>query len=249
MTRQRWLLPGVFSIGSGEMVRFTSGMLLAKREGDWGFSILTQDQEPLGQGGANTSLSTALGSRRDLFFFSTSFPMNYGLTFPIPLLSPLNSFKDRGGLFPSEGYKSLTANEWRYLMGSSLSVKVDGSVIANQSRAFFANYNGDKYLVLLPDSFEWNSKSMGQYDKRSYADNTCCEFAAMEDAGAVFLPYNAGYIIGDRFEKGCMFFAIEANVSGITTVWIREAGGGTFNISTATGNSGIRCPVRLVKPL
>lgn len=243
------LLPGVFSIGSGEMVRFTSGMLLAKRERDWGFSILTQDQEPLGQGGANTSLSTALGSRRDLFFFSASFPLNYGLTSPTPLLSPLNSFKDWGGLFPGEGYKSLTANEWRYLMGSSLSVKVDGSVIANQSRAFFANYNGDKYLVLLPDSFEWNSKSMGQYDKRSSADNTCCEFAAMEDAGAVFLPYNAGYIIGDRFEKGCMFFAIEANVSGITTVWIREAGGGTFNISTATGNLGTRCPVRLVKPL
>ncbi|MDO5322352.1 MAG: hypothetical protein Q4F39_08230, partial [Bacteroidia bacterium] len=246
------LLPGEFSVSDTRKVKFTSGMLFAKYEGAWSFSILTQDQKPLGEGGANTTLSTSLGSRRDLFFFSTSSPINnnYGLKNSSYMLWLSVSFKDWGGLFSGEGYKTLTENEWRILMQRVLSVNVDGSVIADQPGAFFANFDGGKYLVLLPDSFEWNSKSMGQYDKRSYANNTCCELAAMEDAGAVFLPYDAGYIKNDRFEKGWMFFVNETSVTRETAFRIMDNGDGSFSISTVREDVGtLRCPVRLVKPL
>ena len=246
------LIPGEFSVGDTRKVRFTSGMLFAKYEGAWTFSILTQDQKPLGEGGANTTLSTSLGSRRDLFFFSTSSPVNnnYGLKNNSSMLWLPFTFKDWGGLFSGEGYRTLTENEWKILFQRNLAVNVDGSAIANQPGAFFANFDGNKYLVLLSDNFEWNSKSMGQYDKRSYANNTCCELAAMEDAGAVFLPYDAGYIKNDRFEKGWMFFVNETNVTKETAFRIMDNGDGSFSFSTVKGNVGtLRCPVRLVKPL
>lgn len=264
-------LPGFFSVASGRVVRFTSGCLKAVYSDSslWRIQITTQERDPLGNGGNNyTPWTRKDGAELDLFGFSsgTSYSSNdnyYGIPGDDTIYAYSGSPQDWGRLFSDvySTYRVLTAAEWGYLFNRKVTVKVDGNTLSGQIPAYRIAYKMQRYIVMLPDEFVWNSDSMGcTYDKRIDHDISTSEMAAMEAAGAVFLPFVAGIMesahyvsvsVRYGYSGGWAFHTLESSSTAsrgqTSIVRLSDIKDGSISIRTSSMSKTTRTPVRLVK--
>lgn len=185
------VLSGVFSVSTSHKVKFSCGNLTARRSGGtltWGFAAKQYDKSPDGPVDV-----TADGDFQH-FCWSTD-QTGWGLCKSISdfdaiqtgqatkfMKSPL---KDWTELFTG-GYRTLSADEWVYVMDGREDV---------QDRFYKAAVGDTQGLVLLPDSFSWPegiarpAAVMNQKGIPSVSVMyNCAEFEKIEANGAVFLP-------------------------------------------------------------
>ncbi len=205
-----------FQVGADEYVQFSPGNLQArKRIGGFVWQFAETQLQALGSTGA-AAISGGTGSTWDLFGFGTSnwngsgaeaySPSSY-VDDPAKYIgaSIAGTNADWGiyngssiqyqGSASGTTWRTLTSNEWLFLMGRS-------------DKVALATVKGIKGILLLPDIAsngmdEWEmpeSVSLN-YDKTSYGNNTISESSwnTLEAAGAIFLPVT-GYRQGTGHE-------------------------------------------------
>ncbi|MBQ0080062.1 MAG: hypothetical protein KBS95_00725 [Alistipes sp.] len=190
-------LPGVFSVGNNVRVRFSKGNLIASIDASakptsWKFA--TNQYDFLGGGGANLTVGTQ-GGDFDLFSWSnTSTTSNWGINKRTDDCVSSNVFKEWGQNI-SGSWRTLTEDEWKYLVGGTL---IDNKRPDAEEKYGWATVCEKHGFILLPDQFtdpctnqsdESLSdafKSRGKYKDNIYKDAS--NWDAMERAGAVFLP-------------------------------------------------------------
>ena len=184
-TSEYGILPGLFSVSASQQVRFSQGNLLYQASTDtWRFADHQYDYV----GDANSNISSTYSGWIDLFGWGTgnsptlaSYEMsNYG-TF----VDWGSNAISNGGNTANSGWRTLTREEWSYLFNSR----------ANASSKYgTGNINGVGGMIILPDS--WTRPSGCTFNAglassgSDWAHNifTLSQWAAMEAAGAVFLP-------------------------------------------------------------
>lgn len=141
-----------FSVGNGVKVQFAPGNLVSNDNGgNWRFQ-------------PNQWTHTGIDAEggRGWFFYSNELSgTNYGIDY----VADHESFVDWGNLFPGQGWRTLTKDEWHYVV-------FDRTNASNLRELTYVN--GVYGLVLLPDG--WNFSA------------TYNSWSAKEAAGAVFLP-------------------------------------------------------------
>jgi len=221
----------LFSVAAERKVRFAKGNL-QYTDGAWQFAA---DQY--------TTLAGQSDDGRDLFGWGTSSNPN--------LISSstgdYTTFNDWGNntISGATGFRTLTAEEWAYLLGSR------GS--ASYAKA---NLMGEHYgLILLPDDYEHPSGlaaivGLNEEGNNSWSANqyTSGEWAQMEAAGAVFLPA-AGYRVagGNNMisagSQGCYWSSTASGTNNATRLLFNE----TELTASNTNSRSVGCSVRLVK--
>lgn len=98
---------------------------------------------------------------------------------------------DDWGSHVGTGWRTLTKKEWYYILGKR------AGAAAKRGAATVCGVHG---LVLLPDNWEGDSFNKGFDDGWSTNEYDTASWAAMEAAGAVFLPA-AGYRYGKEMNK------------------------------------------------
>ena len=141
-----------FSVGGGVNVQFAPGNLVSSDDGgNWRFQ-------------PNQWTHTGIDAEggRGWFFYSNELSgTNYGIDY----VADHESFVDWGNLFPGQGWRTLTTDEWHYVV-------FDRTNASNLRELTYVN--GVYGLMLLPDG--WNFSA------------TYNSWSAKEAAGAVFLP-------------------------------------------------------------
>lgn len=203
-----------FQVGADEYVQFSPGNLQArKRIGGFVWQFAETQLQALGSTGA-AAISGGTGSTWDLFGFGTSNWNGSGAT----AYSPSSYVNDpaeyigasitgtnadwgiyNGSSIQYQGsasgttWRTLTSNEWLFLMGRS-------------DKVALATVKGIKGILLLPDiasngmdEWEMPESISLNYAKTSYGNNTISESSwnTLEAAGAIFLP-----VTGYRQETG-----------------------------------------------
>jgi hypothetical protein len=182
---------GVFSVGAGKKVSFSQGNLqYTQSTQTWQFA--KEQHDFIGEGNLNSS---QLANRIDLFGWSadnTTAP--FGVSTSTSAADYAGEFVDWGvntisGDAPTT-WRTLSEREWNYLLNYRPRAAIRKAV---------ACVNGVNGLILLPD--EWVCPAGidfvpvlgGNYNINRYYAST---WAAMEAAGAVFLP-----AAGRRYDK------------------------------------------------
>ena len=201
------VLPGEFSVSRGKTVHFSQGNLQYQASTQtWRFSA----KQYICIGDSNSNISSTYSGWIDLFAWGTS-GWNSGATcyqpwststsdadyaFSTNMTGAYDSADwgvynaiQNGGNAPGR-WRTLTGTEWNYL----LYTRTDAA-----SKAGYATVAGVTGVILLPDSFADPMKNNGSrafapkattgWDANVY---TAEDWAAMEAAGAVFLPAAGG---------------------------------------------------------
>ena len=189
---------GIFSVGDGKFVQFSTGNLQYE-VGTNTWSFASEQYEVIGGEAYTGSNNTNYGmnvpgytGKLDLFAWSSDgkFGVNpsnldgdYGYA--------ATDFVDWGNLVNEEGWYTLTATEMNYLLNR----KKDGKKL--WALATVCGMNG---LILLPDN--WNTSTTLEYGyipaDWNYTKNQLDDaaWAALETAGAVFLPEGGSRVGG-----------------------------------------------------
>ena len=206
-----------FSISATQKVTFSPGNLQATYDASaetwtWGFAANQYDR--IGNAPGNTTITTEVKESTepyaklsesgtvDLFDWSTAYTY-YGISTSNDgaYTNVTNAvFVDWGGL-AIDGY---AADYWRTLSWAELDYMLfsrSASTIGNTENARFLKVSsvvGMKGLIIFPDNFVWDESTMGtapDCNNSGGAGNgsfSSSQWAAMEAAGAVFLP-STGY--------------------------------------------------------
>ena len=171
-------LTGEFSVGQYEVAQFATGNL-QYTNGTWGFA--KQQYQYVGEANINVGDPTFTGTI-DMFGWSTN-ETNYGV-------DPRNvnefydgEFVDWGDLFPVEdNWSTLSADQWKYLLNTR-----DNASSLKQ----IARVGSVVGIMLFPDV--WNAPLTVTAQRDSYFEvdihnYTLEQWAALENAGALFLP-------------------------------------------------------------
>lgn len=183
------VLNGEFTVDSdGNKVRFSRGNLQATRAGGilTGFGFAAHQYDFLAS--AQSTMDVTKDGTFDLFGWSTDVSC-WGLQ--------IHDNDDYSGDFvdwgtaTGAGYRTLSAEETEYLMDAN--------------GFFMGQVNGISGLFLLPDSFSVpggiSISGMNSLTGDDMSNFTTGQFAALEAAGAVFLPA-AGYRMGTDIASG-----------------------------------------------
>lgn len=213
------LLSGEFSIASDKRVRFAQGNLQAvctSADGDastqetwtWGFAANQWDY--VGNAAANNAIngngSVSTAGTVDLFGWVgkssttlTTGAAQYGITnlgtgSDYGIGSNTDNLKTDWGNTIGTGWRTLTKNEWVYL----LKTRESGNTISGTNNARFAKaylFGTTHGLIIFPDNYTHpdgvaDPTGINKTDNTSWAANTydAAGWAKMEAAGCVFLP-------------------------------------------------------------
>lgn len=186
---------GVFTVNSGNLrVCFSMGNLQYKNGTGWRFAEHQYDY--LGTSPSATTWSTS--DWVDLFGWGTWTGNN-----PSPLKTSQtatdyiwNNLDFNQNLYGSTAWRTLSKDEWAYLLNSRTASRVNG---VDNARYAKATVNGKWGLIIFPDTYTHPSSvpaapanintSNAAFTGNSYSSS---DWALMEDAGCVFLPA-AGY--------------------------------------------------------
>lgn len=206
------VLDGIFSVGSGSTVKFSRGNLQYQANSNtWQFAAHQYDMI----GADNGNISSTYAGWIDLFGWATNASAGNGTHY-----QPWDSSTDDayGNIVASSGWdnlessedwasnigtgwRTLSSTEWDYLLNTrTTAATVNGTSDARWSVAqISAGGNTISGLILFPDNFaegtptgvSWGGINAYEYP---YTVSTCTAdgWAALEDAGCVFLPC-AGY--------------------------------------------------------
>lgn len=198
---QTGMLPGVFSVGASETVRFSQGNLQATYNGSaWTWAFAADQYSHVGFGAANSAITgngtiTSTGTV-DLFGWSTN-ATYYGIHDSYDESTYSGDFVDWGTNAITNGgnsanmWSTLTKDQWTY-------------IINNHSYAKAYLFGTTQGVILLPDHYTHPNdvpdltgvndatSSTSWYHGNEYDTE---QWAKMEAAGAVFLP-SAGWRVG-----------------------------------------------------
>lgn len=224
------ILPGVFSVADGRTVQFSQGNLQYRASTDtWRFAEHQYDYI----GGNNTKISSTYSGFIDLFGWGTSGYDHGAICYqPWSTSNDDNNYKpygaknmnlydgsgkadwgynaiSNGGNTENLGWRTLTGDEWLWVLGPSKVDAVPGnncrksSTVNGVENARFAKtkVNGTKGLIVFPDSYTHPdgvaapaNGSINVYGIFNWNDDNYSvdDWGKMEAAGCVFLP-DAGY--------------------------------------------------------
>ena len=186
---------GIFSVADGKFVQFSTGNLQYEVETNtWSFA--SEQYEVIGgeayTGSNNTNLGMNVpGYTGKLDLFAWSCDGKFGVNPSNADADYTGEFADWGNLVNEEGWYTLTATEMNYLLNR----KKDGKKL--WALATVCGMNG---LILLPDN--WNTSTTLEYGyipaDWNYTKNQldAAAWAALETAGAVFLPEGGSRVGG-----------------------------------------------------
>ena len=183
------LAVGKFTINAdGDQIQFAQGNLQATYDGSaWTWSFAEHQYDYIGNAAGNTSVTSAAPwisapGTVDLFGWSTA-NTYFGINNSTDEATYSGDFVDwgtlaisNGGNMPNSGWRTLTNNEWLYLLKTRT---VNGGNGEGKSYTLGQNVNGKLGIVIYPDG----------YASSVYAGS---DWATFEAAGCVFLPA-AGY--------------------------------------------------------
>ena len=183
------LAAGKFTINAdGDQIQFAQGNLQATYDGSaWTWSFAEHQYDYIGNAAGNTSVTGAAPwisapGTVDLFGWSTA-NTYFGINNSTDEATYSGDFVDwgtlaisNGGNMPNSGWRTLTNNEWLYLLKTRT---VNGGNGEGKSYTLGQNVNGKLGIVIYPDG----------YASSVYAGS---DWATFEAAGCVFLPA-AGY--------------------------------------------------------
>jgi hypothetical protein len=210
------LLPAVFTVDAGKTVKFSKGNLQATYNGSswiWGFAEHQWDY--IGNAAGNTSINgngtVSANGTVDLFgWVGASSTWTGAAQYGISNSTTTNNVDGYGnvggeaqkvgwGATVGTGWRTLTKNEWLYLMSErATGVTVNST---NHARYTLAIINTDgtavKGLLIFPDGYTGDTPkgvTWGTINAKSTFETTCTSagWTALEAAGCVFLPV-AGY--------------------------------------------------------
>lgn len=243
-------LPGVFSVGYGKRVRFSSGNLQYRpSDGQWRFAPFQYNtcfdrygRNQVGEDHSELDASMWI----DLFGFGTWLESGNPKSTSVDPLDYPCQIDDRGNLVGTCAVGSewdiLTYPEWYYLLYKRPdSDKKIG--YANIDEKFFG-------IVLLPD--DWVTPQGLNFEARSWNKYSTAEWLLMESNGAIFLP-STGTREGDfiRFEDDYVYELYFYTIYWTKTIQYNESSvlfGGLNDFFSAI-SYGIGHPVRLVSRL
>ena len=249
----------LFSVASGKQVRFSRGNLQYQASTDtWRFA----EQQYLCAGSDNANASASYTGWIDLFGWGTS-GWNSGAAEYLPYsTSTTNEDYYPGGdaandllgdndsadwgLFnaiaaggdQSGKWRTLTAAEWNYLLGSASTRqgKCGKAVIDG-------TYNG---IVLLPDNWVLPSNltfTPGITADYTANDYTAVQWSAMEDAGAVFLPaagFRDGTTVSNVGTHGYYWSATHINATYAYALYFFSSYANTSDLGTRAAGRAVR---------
>lgn len=237
---------GLFSVSADKQVFFSRGNL--QWSGDYKWRFAPNQYDYIGNAANNNTPTASNSSYMDLFTWGATgingLLPNYSATIYLSGTSDLSGENDwgsnaitNGGNAQNSGWRTPSIGEWKYLLE-------ERSCAYKYSRGTVNGVNG---LVLFPDNFEPADIGVtitNANEKNASFVNYSTYWAAMEDAGCVFLPA-AGYRIGTSVESSESYYyssthndtyhAYIISFSGLTTGW------NNYSISRERGAS-----VRLV---
>lgn len=199
---------GRFSVSSTKQVYISQGNLQATYNGfAWSWAFATNQWDYIGNAVANTKVKNSSPwidgtGTVDLFGWSTDHTRNYfGIHQSGYYTGNFNDWGSlaitNGGKATNAGWRTLTKDEWYYLLDSRLS----GSTLNGKNNARYtkATVNGVKGLIIFPDNVtianseaSWGTNTI-DYPFSDYTTTcTADQWTALEAKGCVFLPA-AGY--------------------------------------------------------
>lgn len=209
-------LPAVFTVDAGKTVKFSKGNLQATYNGSswiWGFAEHQWDY--IGNAAGNTSINgngtVSANGTVDLFgWVGASSTWTGAVQYGISNSTATNNVDGYGnvggeaqkagwGATVGPGWRTLTKNEWLYLLSTrETGITVNSTDHARYTQAII-NTDGTavKGLIIFPDSYAGGSPAgvtWGTINAKSTFETTCTSagWTALETAGCVFLPA-AGY--------------------------------------------------------
>ena len=171
-------LTGTFSVGLYEVAQFATGNLQHHTDGTWRFA--KQQYQYVGEANINVGDDNFEGWI-DMFGWSTS-ETNYGV-------DPRNeneyydgAFVDWSNLFPGEGWSTLSADQWKYLLNTRTNAK---------NLKQIARVGSVVGIMLFPDN--WNETPVVDAEYDSYYElnmynYSITQWTTLEAKGALFLP-------------------------------------------------------------
>ena len=189
---------GKFSVSSTNQVYFSKGNLWAKcyASNIWSWEFAPNQWSYVGNNSANINIIGEgyldIGGYVyvDLFGWSTNTSTYYGINNSMSNDAYSGDFVDWGATMGT-GWRTLTADEWIYVLGNRSASTINGTENGRFAKATVADKSG---LILFPDSYthpdgvtlpENVNKNNGAFTSNTY-DATA--WGKMEDAGCVFLP-------------------------------------------------------------
>ncbi len=194
------VLTGVFSVSADKQIRFSPGNLQCSgvTSSDYTWSFAENQYDMIGN--ANVS-DGALADKIDLFGWSGSTGAKWGISTSIEDNDYAGDFVDWGentiGTNASNTYRTLTLDEWEYL----LNTRTDAANKKGVARIQISETEYANGLILLPDNWTlpdgvtFQSGFASEYSIQAYADYqtfTLADWQKLEAAGAVFLPASGG---------------------------------------------------------
>ena len=189
---------GIFSVAPNKYVSFSQGNLQYLPDANlWKFA----DEQYEYLGNANKYISSTYRNWLDLFGWSAE---NAAIPYGANPSQDISEYVGDASRFldwgtnkicgdPPGTWRTLTKEEWDYLYSKRNNAK---------NLRFYAQVNGTKGYVLLPDQWQTiNGKKLVEAPLSSMVILTIEEWLQLEVTGAVFLP-NAGYRYGTTYYSG-----------------------------------------------
>lgn len=176
-------LSSIFSVGETKKVHFSKGNLQATYDGStytWSFAANQYDH--VGYAPGNTTIdSQTTGNVVDSFGWSTA-ATNYGINTSMSAADYSGAFKDWGEVFGSATWRTLSMDEWEYLLNKRAIGGYKGVRYSYRCSTITLSDGTTIYgLMLAPDNFE-GEELPSDVDWESWQ--------ALESQGCVFLPSN-----------------------------------------------------------
>ena len=285
------LLSGEFSIAADKKIRFAQGNLRATYDGtsSWTWAFASNQWDCIGEAAGNTTINgngtlSAAGTV-DLFgWVGASSPFTGVAAYGISNSNTYNDYgtdqNDKlndwgklaitnGGDAANSGWRTLTIEEWEWLIGSPLhytptpgtqcrtSSTVNSVANARFAKAYLdtnSDGNGDIHgVILFPDNYSHpagvtDPTGINEYDATSWDANkyNAADWGKMETAGCVFLPAAAYRNVSTVYTTSNYYWSSSPNTS--------DAHAAKFfffkndNLNTAGGDVRYYgCSVRLVQ--
>ena len=189
---------GVFSVSATKQVWFSRGNLKYKLRDPIRWAFASHQYDYVGDDNSNIS-NSSYRYWIDLFGWSTGSKPTTHTTDPSAYCYVNGVFDEwgnnaiyNGGNTPNSGWRTLTIDEWNYLFNTRANSTNLGTDDARYAKGKVNNVHG---VILFPDGYTHptgitiptgiNSTGSTGWDNNSY---TTVQWAAMEAAGAVFLP-------------------------------------------------------------
>lgn len=255
------------SVASDKKVKFATGNLQATYDGsEWTWGFATNQWDYIGNAAGNTSINgngtvSASNVTVDLFGWvgASNTTWTGAAMYGISNLtteshygtSDTEALKSDWGTNMGTGWRTLSADEWKYLLNTRSAMKIGTK---DNARYVRATVHGIKGLIIFPNQIVWIETTMGDApttcnnatDNYTYAP-TDAQWTVLEAAGCVFLPG-----AGNRYSNGVF------NVQTWSRYWSSSATAGSsdyaqvmvFNPSTTAVANAYRyegSSVRLVR--